>query len=428
MKTNTLLGKIKINTRAAVVFILIAMPVASLASRKADTTIAREMRLQLDAWKGQEVLMFPNSVERFYRQKTYQPVWIINQQQAWQGVLLLNCVLQFGLCHADYHPKELEYSGLRKILEHPESVSRNERVRYEIMITDALITLMNHLHYGKLNPFFSTFAIDKGYAGEFCAPDLLADAVGQDDMLTRIVSVQPKGKSYTDLQNKMREITQYQEDCNNTPEASVRKMAINLERLRWADIINGNWVQVNIPSFDLRFHLKDTSLLFKVAVGPKSEQTPILNSVITDFTTASVLAGKGKEVKNPKGVIYFWFKNPYGTCLAGRPEKDIFKANNFTTTNDGILVDQPEKLASTLLEQDNNIPDIKLLEQSIADYAMVNFVLQKPVPIKITYLTCEVRFGHIICYPDIYEKDKQLETKLYNTGQLPQDKLVSYAQ
>ncbi len=431
MKTIRSSEKLKIRVLTLSVLMLFNLHVSAFTNQRADTTVAGEIRLQLDAYKHQGALYFPNSVTRFYQQQAYQPVWVSHQQKAWQGVLLLNCVLQFGLCHSDYHPKELDYGALRQVLEHPEQVNRNERVRYDIMITDALITLMNHLHFGKLNPFFSPRAIDNGYAGEFCAPDLLARATRQQDMLSIITNVQPQTKAYTDLQNKMRDITQYQQDCNEIPEAAVRKMAINLERIRWADVTENNWLQVNIPSFELRYHLKDSVIIFKTVVGPAVARTPILNSTLTDFTTASKLAnvklpGDVDGSKNPKGVIYFWFKNPYGISLAGRPEKDLFEKHDRAFNADGILVEQPEKLATLLLEQDNNKAGIKLLQESIPNYAITNFVLQKPVAIKITYITSEVRSGTVVNYPDLYNKDKQLEMKLYNTHQLPDDKLVSY--
>jgi len=69
-------------------------------------------------------------------------------------MLMLDCVLQFGLSHDDYHPKELSYDLLHNILEKPGQVSAADKAKYDILLTDALVTFMNHLHYGKLNPDF----------------------------------------------------------------------------------------------------------------------------------------------------------------------------------------------------------------------------------------------------------------------------------
>jgi murein L,D-transpeptidase YcbB/YkuD len=431
MKTMAHLKNPKIATLILLALISFTTRVTALSNQIADTTLSGEIRLQLDSFKNPGVLYFPKSVTRFYKRHDYQPVWINHQQKAWQGALLLNCVLQFGLNHSDYHPKELNYSSLHQVMEHPQQLSRKERAKCDIMITDALITFMNHLHFGKLNPFYSSVQIDDCNTGEFCAPDLLADAASAQDMLSPIVNVQPRAEAYTDLQNKMRDITQYQEDCDEIPGVEVRKMAINMERLRWAEITGNNWVQVNIPSFTLEYHLSDTTILFKTVVGPAYKQTPVLNSYLTDFTTAPKLKiiklpGDIPGSKNPRGVIYFWFKNQHGISLAGRPEKDLFDKHERAFSSDEILVEQPEKLARLILENDNNKAGIKALRESIANYAVKNFILQKPVPLKITYITCEVRSGVVINYPDLYNKDKQLEMALYNTNQLPDNKLVGY--
>ncbi|MBS1520908.1 MAG: hypothetical protein JST50_07935 [Bacteroidetes bacterium] len=119
-----------------------------------DTSISAEIKMQLGDFKNGGVFHFPHSVFRFYRYHNFQPVWVKpgdDPKHTLEGVLLINCVLQFGLCHADYHPKEIDYARLRTILEHPGQVNNNEKARCDLMITDALITFINHLHYGKLN-------------------------------------------------------------------------------------------------------------------------------------------------------------------------------------------------------------------------------------------------------------------------------------
>lgn len=393
---------------------------------KADSTISAEIKIQLKDFKGQGILYFQHSVFKFYRQNNFQPVWVNpgpDSKRTWEGVLMLNCVLQFGLYHADYHPKEINYDRLHIILEHPQQVNNNEKARYDIMITDALITLMNHLHYGKLNPEFSAAKIDAGKAGDFYAGIFLADALKQPHFMRTIISVQPRSGQYTGLQDKMREITQYQTDCDTIPQASVRKIAINMERLRWANINENSWLQVNIPSFTLQYHLPDTTIIFRAVVGNTTAPTPILNSFITDFTTSSQLKisekpGEAGGISNPKGIIYFWFKNRHSISLAGRPEKDMFSKEERAFSTDGIKVEQPEKLAEILLQQDGNIRAINTLHQSIANYSITNFVLKNPVPIKITYLTCQVRSNVLMVYKDIYKLDDSLELALYHTNQL----------
>jgi murein L,D-transpeptidase YcbB/YkuD len=57
------------------------------------------------------------------------------------------------------------------------------------------------------------------------------------------------------------------------------------------------------------------------------------------------------------------------------------------------------------------------MQKAVRDYKTQNFVLKTPVPIKVTYLTCEVKEGVLITYKDIYDLDKSLEMALYNTDQ-----------
>src|SRR5689334_16714590 len=74
-----------------------------------DTSISAEIKVQLGDFKSTGIFHFPHSVFRFYRFHNFQPVWIKSGEdpkRTWEGVLLINCVLQFGLCHADYHPQE----------------------------------------------------------------------------------------------------------------------------------------------------------------------------------------------------------------------------------------------------------------------------------------------------------------------------------
>jgi len=40
------------------------------------------------------------------------------------------------------------------------------------------------------------------------------------------------------------------------------------------------------------------------------------------------------------------------------------------------------------------------------------------MPIKITYLTCEIKDGELITLTDIYNLDNSLEMALYGTGTL----------
>src|SRR6187402_1169849 len=108
-------------------------------------------------------LYYPNSVERFYKENGYNLAWIAPdtiKTHAWDAMLLLDCVLHYGLSHADYHPKQLQYVTLHKLIN--QKGTADENASYDVLLTDAMISFINNLHYGKLNPDYSPTKIDAG--------------------------------------------------------------------------------------------------------------------------------------------------------------------------------------------------------------------------------------------------------------------------
>jgi murein L,D-transpeptidase YcbB/YkuD len=183
-------------------------------------------------------LYYPREVARFYQQNGYKLAWIAPdtvKTHAWDAMLLLDCIKQYGLNHEDYHPKQLLYPELHKLIE--QKAITNETAVYDVMLTDAMIRFMNDLHYGKLNPLYTSEKIDDGV--KFKADNELLIALQGDNFLTAIDNVQPKSKLYTDLQDHMRLLVgQLSGDCYVIPQGLIRKMAINMERLRWISTTN----------------------------------------------------------------------------------------------------------------------------------------------------------------------------------------------
>jgi murein L,D-transpeptidase YcbB/YkuD len=388
-------------------------------------------------------------------------------------MLLLDCVLQYGLAHEDYHPKELLYDPLHTMLEEPQKISNDRKARFDILLTDALITFMNNLHYGKLNPTYPSSKIDDGIDIPFHAETALASAMEQKDFMNAVVSVQPKSKQYAAMQDRMRLLKgQYQGDCYSIPEEEVRKIAINMERLRWAEIDGDTYVQINIPSYTLNFYQPDTVYEFKVVVGKTSAPTPSLNSDITYLTTfpewkipqkiftkeilpkalkdtgylnnnhytiydksgnyvaptrAKLLhvkyhpqlyyARQSSGCDNALGNIVFRFFNVYDIYLHDTPEQQLFKKTERAFSHSCVRVENAKELALLLLKYNNDAIKITLFNKALRSHQTRNISLKKSVPIKITYLTCEVKEGLVTNYKDIYNLDKSLEIALYNTTQ-----------
>jgi len=186
---------------------------------------------------GQPKLNYPQSTKRFYQANGSQLIWIKKEDQAahtFQAMLLLDCVLQYGLSHADYHRDILTYDKLQLMTKQPLKVSDEEKSAFDIMLTDAIISLINNLHYGKFNPLINQRKIDQGKVIHMRADQELARLIKLNDLAGSIAKLQPQTKSYQDLQHYLRLVRgQYTGDCYEIPEAEARLAAINMERLRW---------------------------------------------------------------------------------------------------------------------------------------------------------------------------------------------------
>ena len=444
-------------------------------SKTADSVLHDEIRRQVADDGLQRQLYFPRSVSRFYTAAGFGPVWIKPQSgegPAWQALLMIDCVLQYGLSHADYHPQELTYDRLHNILDTPDRVSVALEARYDIMLTDAILTLMNHLHFGKLNPDFPAGKIDAMTVGGFQATQALSAGLRSQKVLEAIDNVQPKAREYINMQRRLHMLEGiYQDDCYEVPQAEVRKIAINMERLRWVNLDDSVYIHINIPSYTLKLYLKDSTHRFKVIVGKPGTPTPTLLSAIRYFTSApewrvpakifrkellpkaladsnyleqnhyAIYDGQGKYVtpgratlslvsKHPErysarqsagcdnalGLVVYRFPNVYDVYLHDTPEQKLFSRENRDLSHGCIRVEHAEKLGTLLLKNDGSADKIATLYQGIAAYVTRNIYLKKAIPVKITYLTCEVNAGEYVAYKDIYDLDKSLEMALYGAA------------
>lgn len=459
-----------------IVYIFALLVLTSQANGQ-DSWLSDKLVDQLAVDSRETGLYFPASVKRFYLKNGFQAAWIKPQDgmgKTWQAMLLLDCVLHFGLAHSDYHPSELSYDMLHTMLDEPDKLGADVKARFDIVLTDAMITFMNHLHYGKFNPDYTPEIIDRGKDVPFLAVKKLKEVLLDKD-LGAVLDVQPKSKMYRELQEYMRLVKgQYVGDCYEIPEADVRLAAINMERLRWADIDSTAYLQVNIPTYTLHLNAADSVYAFKIIVGKPARPTPALKSAIGHFTTApdwkvpqkifvrkllpkalqrtsyfeennytvydktgklvNINSLKLKEIaKNPSeyslrqsfgcddahGTVVFRFPNNFDVYLHDSPDQMLFNKEVRALSQGCIRVQKAEELAGLLLQYDGSQDQIPLMQKNVTEYLQSTFILKRPVPIKITYITCAVQDGQLLRYKDIYHLDKLLENKLYNlTSQL----------
>lgn len=401
----------------------------------ADTSVTAEISRQLNNKQAGLEVYFPLSVKRFYKQRDFAPLWTVEQKdqnKTWAAMLLIDCVLQFGLTHEDYHPKELSYAKLHIILEQPGKISNSQKARFEIMLTDAMLTFINNLHFGKLNPYYTHAKIDAGAVNGFNAAGVLTNALTQPAFMDAIVKVQPENKDYQAFQHQLHMIKGvYDGDCYETPEADVRKIAINMERLRWAEINDSTYIQINIPTYLLRLVQADTTFNFKVIVGKPATPTPALATSLTNFATAAgaeVIKARATDKfnsnnlsfnaapgrKRKAGSIYFIPGNKAGIELWGVSDKGLFGKQARATSNGNIRIERGEELAKLLLKADGNEAFIKPMHKALMNNEIKDFMLNKPLPIRVTYITAAIVDGQLVKYNDIYNLDNRVENHLYN--------------
>lgn len=250
---------------------------------------------------------------------------------------------------------------------------------------------------------------------------------------------------------------------NVPPQARLRQIEANLERLRWMPADLGErYVLVNIPAFELTAVANGhVALRMPVVVGEPGWPTPVLSDEIVDFKFAptwtvpasimrremlpqirrdpgylerkglrvlyqgrevspwevdwsSVSAGSGYVLRqdpgprNALGQIRFSLTNPYDIYLHDTPTTSSFARANRAVSHGCIRVAQPEELALFLLDGDPAW-DRARLRQAMNARGTHFHTLDRPVPIYLAYFTAWVDEDGVAQFRnDIYGRDAAL--------------------
>ncbi|TBO43647.1 L,D-transpeptidase [Pedobacter kyonggii] len=415
-------------------------------------------------------LNYPKLVERFYKNQRFSMIWVkpdTVKSEIYKSMLLMDCVLQFGLNRDDFHPGKLTYNLLKPLVQ--AQSNPQEKSNFDVYLTDALITLVNHLHYGKFNPVYISEVLEEGKQSGFDPVAHLTGALHARDFMEAVVSAQPKMQMYRLLQDYLHLVKgQYIDDCYEFPEGDARKMAINMERMRWINSGEEYYIHINIPSYSLKLLRGDSIILFKTVVGKPSTPTPELESQVNYMTTAPewkvpqkifakellpkalkdsnylknnhygiydlkgnyivitrnklqeisaqpglYLARQSPGCDNALGKIVFRFPNRFDIYLHDTPEQKLFKKESRSFSHGCVRVENADRLAKLLLEYDGAVNRVPKMNESLEKMQRRNFTLTHPVPIKITYFTCEIDDGMFRSYPDIYKRDAALEQMMF---------------
>lgn len=239
----------------------------------------------------------------------------------------------------------------------------------------------------------------------------------------------------------------------NEPIANrIRTIMINMERCRWIPTKLANadeLVMVNIPSFRL-FYVKNGKyeLVSDVFVGTRMTETVIFSgmidrivfspywnvpqSIIDNELKLKIAADKnyleennmewnGGRVrqkpgpKNSLGLVKFMFPNPNDIYLYDTPAKTLFGFAKRTFSHGCINVQEARQLAISILKDNPDWP-VEKIDKAMSGEKETTCMLKNKIPIYICYFTTWVNdeTGEISFFPDVYDRDKQLDKLLYS--------------
>lgn len=227
-------------------------------------------------------------------------------------------------------------------------------------------------------------------------------------------------------------------EVNRTAEEQIRKIEVNLERLRrLTDDFGERHILVNIPAFRLDAIEDGRSVLdMKVIVGRTDTRTPVVSSAIEDVVLnpswyvpksiaskelwpkgRSYLRRNGFEVlpdgrlrqkpgpNNSLGLAKFRFPNRFGVYLHDTSTPSLFDRAGRALSHGCVRVERPEELAAWVLRDAPEWSEDAI--QEALDSGRERMArLPEPIPVHLVYWTAWVdgagtlRFG-----PDVYDLD-----------------------
>jgi murein L,D-transpeptidase YcbB/YkuD len=362
-----------------------------------------------------------------------------------------------GLLPGDYHSHEL--IALRR-----DTVSSDRHSRFDILLTDAYLTVANHIRNGRLDPL----SLARRELSEVPEPALIAmlENVHASSVKEALSSLEPNAQQYKDLKRLMPGPVDKHDSIQRQGAITI---ALNMERLRWQRKNHDRCVVVNIPAFVLRVLENDSIWLeTKVIVGKRDTPTPVMESVIRSFiiypywhapysiTTKEILPALQEDAsylrknnfevlnkagqviladtiqwdrysaryfpyvlrqregsENSMGIIKFIFANNYGVYLHDTNSKRLYSRERRDLSHGCVRVNDAVGLAHYLVREDDIYVSPEDLDQYLSLQQRLTITLRKPIALRLEYFTAEANDGEVRFYDDIYKKDSLMMRALY---------------
>jgi murein L,D-transpeptidase YcbB/YkuD len=231
---------------------------------------------------------------------------------------------------------------------------------------------------------------------------------------------------------------------NVPPDARVRQIAVNMERLRWLPHNLGDrYILVNVPDASLALmEGGQAALTSRVVVGAPDKQTPILaakaiavtinpawhvpKSIVTKeiqpkldqdpgYLEAKHMVMENGEVTqlpgpdNALGTAKFEMPNAFDVYMHDTPSKHAFLSDERAQSHGCVRVQQIQPLVEHVLGlQDAELQDL------IAQGQTQQRKLKEPIPVYIQYVTAIARDDHRIVFrEDVYGRDTKMIASIF---------------
>lgn len=436
------------------------------------------MILQISMLKGQynvsiqlknaintQSLHFPVLTNKIYLSRSHQSIWFnhdLNHDLLKTAAAVFYAAPEYGLNVSDFHCEQLSEKNITNAIQN--EFLDGFKPMLDVLITDAMLTYIAQIHYGKANKKFPLKSMDNLQFEGLKTDSILLLAVASLDFENIIKSVEPKFKGYQDLQKHTSLFAEkYNGNCNLINDEHFKNLALNLERWRWISDTSEPYLFINIPSYTLTYFNKNTMEDFKVIVGKPITKTPVLTSKLKFFTTSPnwvvpksiikkeiipkaisnkayfynhhflLLDVNGKNIypsidnlkkaadassnysvvqspgnTNELGQIKFNFDNSFSVYLHDTPNRELFNESYRALSHGCIRVEHPEKLVELLMINEPKAKDLPEVLVALKQNKRKVVYLTNPISIIVTYLTAEIKNGNLISYKDLYNNDESL--------------------
>lgn len=240
---------------------------------------------------------------------------------------------------------------------------------------------------------------------------------------------------------------------NVSPKEAIRKMLINMERMRWVPAeINKDFLLVNIPEFKLHvFENAVPSFSMDVVVGTTQHNTVVFsgdlkyivfspfwnvpasivkneivpgmkkdnnyiarhNMEITGYTGNIPVVRQKPGANNSLGKVKFLFPNSYNIYLHDTPQKSLFGEERRAFSHGCIRLSEPRKLAGFLLRNDSTWTASQITAAMNSGKER-SVTLKEPVKVFVGYFTAWVNSaGELNFREDIYGHDVRIAEKIF---------------